>query len=647
MTSQPLQRNHLEAEPPPTQRNRSDAMRRSASIKTQGLIRCGLLLLIAVYPICFMWQGLDVTDTGYCLVNSQQFFHAYPNDFGDAQCTAYWLTNLMGACWYKLTGECGLIGFRIFYVLLNYCALGLVYLALRGFKFEKILMGLFAAEAFCVGKGFYFPSYNQVTSLFFVASAAALCGGLVRRSGVLVLAGGLIAGMSVFVRIVNFPIILLTVGVWFYHYISQANSRSPLGSLRKSAGEMARFVLGFVCGIAVIILLVAALGHLGAFRNMFSGLFGMASDAKGGYTPVRLLKAFVWDYLYTGLFAIGFVAVVLLIGAPAVRTRRAICALVCVIVVTFVLLKFPAWNIWAIPAMVYLVLLAAASGMLGCRIELRLLCVVAGIVLFVTPLGSGDGMYNSVYGMYLAIPAAFMALITSKAEALPTMGSGVSMAGIGERARPEPLKLRPGDVDSALGGRRLFELAKLRIMTKVDTIAVAWFFAVSIIIFSIVYRVGFTYRDSPDRRAMCFAVQHPKLWGIFTTASRARALNELLQRLKPLVRKDDYLLDHMQLPLLYFLTETRPYLFTSWANLYQPPAFKKAMERALATRSSLPVCVMTKVDTSHPKWPDETYPTLNTYRFSENRRMIQAFAEAHAYKKRWENSAFEIWTATP
>src|SRR5665647_1517783 len=34
--------------------------------------------LILVFPIGFMWQGLDVTDTGYTLANCAQFAKVYP-----------------------------------------------------------------------------------------------------------------------------------------------------------------------------------------------------------------------------------------------------------------------------------------------------------------------------------------------------------------------------------------------------------------------------------------------------------------------------------------------------------------------------------------------------------------------------------------
>jgi hypothetical protein len=138
-------------------------------------------------------------------------------------------------------------------------------------------------------------------------------------------------------------------------------------------------------------------------------------------------------------------------------------------------------------------------------------------------------------------------------------------------------------------------------------------------------------------------VNHPKLRWILTTPSRAQSLNELLKQLQPLVRKDDYLLDYMQIPMIYFLTETKPYLYSSWANLYEPPVFDQMLRRAESASRALPVCVRTKVDTCHPEWPNSTYPPSQSYRCVGNRRLVDSFMQTHGYQEYWENFAFEIW----
>jgi hypothetical protein len=612
-----------------------------------------LLLLIVAYPFVFIWQGLDVTDTGYYLVNCQQFFNAYPKDFGDAQCTAYWLTNLIGACWYKLTGDCGMIGFRLLYVIINYCILGLVYLVLRPLFGKqnnvRILLTLFVAQAFFIGVSIYVPSYNQVTAFFFIASAVMLHGGLVRRRGVLVFMAGLAAGISVFARIVNLPVVLLAGIAWYYHYITDVESDGRLWrALRCSAGEILRFLSGFATGIVLMLLTAAALGQLGVFGDMLVGLLQMGAGTKGtgAHGAVVLLKGFVWDYFYVGICSLGFAAMGVLIAFVAVRVSSPLYRLgwtiLCGIAFTFVILKWPDLVTWTIPAMLYVICLAGAFGILKCNSELRLLCLLAVLVLFLLPLGSAAGIHLSLYVAYLAIPTGLMALMTSTADAgLHRIGLG--RTEIGETSVGQPTEAGSSGLSSVTAKPRKFNWANCWVNANLDASALAFACVLCIVAFGFVQSASGAYRDSPDRFAMQTLVKHPKLHCIFTTASRARALEELLTELQPLVHKDGYLLDHMQVPLIYFLTETRPYLYSSWANVYDPPVLQQVLKKAISTRASLPVCLMTKIDTSHRKWPDETYPLLPYPRHVENRHIIRTFLREHEYQKHWENNAFEIW----
>src|SRR5207244_375756 len=151
----------------------------------------------------------------------------------------------------------------------------------------------------------------------------------------------------------------------------------------------------------------------------------------------------------------------------------------------------------------------------------------------------------------------------------------------------------------------------------------------SMIAFSVIQRWQFTYRDSPHRLDLRATIHHPKLRGVFTTAARAQCLEELLRELQPLFHKDEYLMDHMQVPMIYFLTEMKPYMYSTWANLYEPPVFKQMLERAQEARTALPVCVMTKLDMCSPVWPKAADPLPQPHRFVENRLLVESFLQGH------------------
>src|SRR5947208_10465158 len=97
----------------------------SLGIRMKSSITIFLFALILVFPLFFMWQGLDLTDAGYTVANMQQFFQIYPGDLADPAIGSCWLTFLIGAIWYKLAGTWGLVGFRVLYLLLTFATLGL------------------------------------------------------------------------------------------------------------------------------------------------------------------------------------------------------------------------------------------------------------------------------------------------------------------------------------------------------------------------------------------------------------------------------------------------------------------------------------------------------------------------------------------
>ena len=70
-----------------------------------------ILALIILYPLIFIWQGLDFTDIGYSLTN-------YDQTFNEPESVSYgfvnWLTNIIGGLWLLLFGDSlGLLGINL------------------------------------------------------------------------------------------------------------------------------------------------------------------------------------------------------------------------------------------------------------------------------------------------------------------------------------------------------------------------------------------------------------------------------------------------------------------------------------------------------------------------------------------------------
>ena len=142
---------------------------------------------------------------------------------------------------------------------------------------------------------------------------------------------------------------------------------------------------------------------------------------------------------------------------------------------------------------------------------------------------------------------------------------------------------------------------------------------------------------------MTATVEHPLLTGVLTTNERAKVMQELLDELRKYVKPGDFIFAYEEISLIYFLTQTRTYLYHTWPMLEQPANFKKLIEKAEIERPLLPVVVRAKASTSARHWPNNLDEGLEPYeRETSNRQLAEVFLKRHQYVKIWENLFFEI-----
>jgi hypothetical protein len=145
---------------------------------------------------------------------------------------------------------------------------------------------------------------------------------------------------------------------------------------------------------------------------------------------------------------------------------------------------------------------------------------------------------------------------------------------------------------------------------------------------------------------MRYSIDHPMLRGIYTTKERAAVVQELLDELNPLVRPGDFLLGFHTVSTLYYVTETRPYLYSAWPFLYQPEQLQHFLVKAMRDRPRLPVAVQSKYSLQNFEWPGEKY-TNSSPQYQKNLEIMIQFFKEKGYRKIWENKIFEIWLPSP
>jgi hypothetical protein len=151
------------------------------------------------------------------------------------------------------------------------------------------------------------------------------------------------------------------------------------------------------------------------------------------------------------------------------------------------------------------------------------------------------------------------------------------------------------------------------------------------------------YFDRSSRVKMFSSVHHKYLKGIFTTPERARAIDELLLTSSVYIKPDDFVLAYADIPMFYYLTETRSYLGNPWPGMFTSDMLKNSLNKSEESKHQLPFVVMQKVKMLNTNWPENDDIPYMTIKDNDRRNEhINKFLDKFEYQVVWENRAFAI-----
>jgi hypothetical protein len=454
-------------------------------------------------------------------------------------------------------------------------------------------------------------NYNMLTSLFFVLSALCLFNGLRRKHNILLFVSGFVGGLSIFIRFPNLLILSVFVAIVFYGFICHKH-------FKKIMVKTFLFISGYVCSIVFMLLALKTAGQLELYVSSLTELLTQAKDPEFHHSAGGLLRLFVKEHFYAlslsiyALIGLGIISF-LLDKLRRKVLRNFLIVLVCIGAACVLGVSY-LW-VWLYVGIMYLILLSYIFDIVRSNTEFRLLVMLSFLILVIAPLGSNNGMRNAVYGMWIALPVVFMTI----------------------------LQLRPFSISGVItGGRKFIIDIKAGFCNAIKQLVV-----LTIILLSLYLTFTYTCRDSSNRLAMRYSVAHPMLRGVYTTKERADVLQGLLIELSKHAKKGDCLFAFEGIPLVHFVTKTRPYLYCPWPIQYPPQVLKAKLTRAIRERPYLPLFTRAKASTSKFEWPNDVDELRDGGRpYSENRKIVHQFLSDYDYYKEWENSFFEIWIPT-
>jgi hypothetical protein len=575
----------------------------------QNNLFLGVILSTACLLIALAFQGFDVCDEGWYLSFYQQFFkHPETVEYN----FAFWLTGLIGGTWYAAFPQGGILSFRILAVLFLLGSMTLSYRILKG-KIPKtnLIIGLLIV-LFVNDFGYLAFYYNQASSLILLLSILFTLRGIEKGNGYALGVAGFLTGINVFSRLPNLTLFVMIAAIPL-QLVWQKNHK-------KCTKHTLVYLLGAGSAFLATYTVLRSMGHLEIMKNSILGIFQKAGNPDSNHNLKTLLNVYLSNY--KSILTVGFkMSVSVLIFDYLWRPFQ----------------KKPLFKIaWSLLALlVFASILSAHSihalyffgfvGSLSVSLSksatpvLKTTALMGTLMMVFLPLGSDGGIVNAGYtSIWLTVPLFFR---TETLRQYQRFWSGVNFK-------------KWGGLDLKNKPKYVFTL-----------LITAYFLNKSYAL------LNEAYFDKGSRFDKTHVVNSELAKGIHTTKRRAKITNELLHALKKFVRKGDYLLAYDNLPMVHFLTDTKPYMYTSWIWVYDSHKFEKQLKRAEREIEKRPIVVQQKFQTigsfSAPMTDYMDPEKEESYLYKKGRvRAMNSFLKRNPYQLVWSNAYFNIFKAS-
>jgi hypothetical protein len=554
-----------------------------------------VFVFASIYLIILSFQGFDLCDEGWVLSSFQQFFNA-PESI--SYYFLYYLNALLGGTINYFFESGGIFMFRLFNVLL---------ILLSGFILHKIFKDFLSPLKFLIiivfsllisDFGVIVLDHNQLSALLIIYSIFLIKSNFVRQSNKIILLSGFFIGLSFFARITNLTMLILVL-IFFIDY-------SYSKDLKQLFKNLFLFFTGILIAIFVMFLLMKKLGHFEIFiKNVSENVLHGAKDPHHNHNLLLMFKT----YFYQGVGMIKFLLKSCFISIPFIflikyfdKNENLKTLFFSIYFALFIhlayvddLLNFS--TLLLIPVLISLFIDRKNK-------EVIFLNLAALFIFIFLPWGSDLGAYN------MGITCMYMLVF-------------VSIIHFFRFYKSE--KFKNHSAIFILFAIALFSFVPLR-----------------------VYRVYHTaYFDFGARHEKIFNINHP-LVNVYTTKEKMLVMNDLLQVLNKEIKPNEIVYFHESMPMLHYLTKTRPYLDNAWPWIYGPENYNNRLMKKENSNDFRPTVIRQKCQPIGGKWTvyDQTYnDTISDLNFSYNSyrtKYFEAFLKRNAYHVIWENDLYQI-----
>jgi len=590
-------------------------------IRQKGSMTILPALLLLLYPLRHAVVGLDLMDAGYALGNYRFFDLLNP-----VWKLATYLANITGVLLSKLPFGNRWVGMNVYCGLLIGACAAVVYLFLQkqyGQKRKLSCFLLFAAELTALSLC-WAPSvilYHYLGYLLMTVAVILLFLAITREKKNYFVIAGVILGLCVAVRMPNITYMAFILPVWCDCFWSRKNAW-----FRQLVTRTLYCVCGYLIGLLIPLAVISARYGLTAYPQMVSSLFGMTDHATD-YKPTSMVLAMFGDYIsysrWLLLFA-GYLAAGMLFfygldrfvkNAGKEKITYAFKSLY--VAGLLVMLRFcygrgmfdfdysRSFSMYKWVTVYLLIVIILCIGLLLCKTvsrDFRLWALFLLVIIFVTPLGSNNGLYTIMNNLFLVMPVSIL-----------------MMASFFKK----------------LGSKKFTFQVVLGCIFVCTAIQ------------SILFGIGFVFHDAgaqqPSNRdngrieLKCSNIGT----GLITTEEKKRAVEELDTYLYQNHLNQKQVILYGEIPALAYLFDMEPAVFTTWADLDSNSidTLEEELDRLTADRTpdQLPVILFGRSAVEH-------LTEENGLKY-QKWKLILDFAAENGYQQCFQNEAYLLLTA--
>jgi len=253
----------------------------------------------------------------------------------------------------------------------------------------------------------------------------------------------------------------------------------------------------------------------------------------------------------------------------------------------------------------------------------KIVSVLMLLWIAVSPLGSGAGFVNHVYIIPFLFPmmAELLRIKALKGDGISLgdhAGDSISEHRISKFLVYKYMQKKIWSLDLVCKK----EQAQQNMMSFKGAVVnngFHFYFIGLVVMLIAIGSYSFTHDSTHERDKLTYSFDHEFMKGVYSTEENASSLNSLIMELSSVVKKGDVVYIPWGNPLIYYLTETKPFLKHPWSDIYSEDQL---------------------VNYYHTLCPPKV---MVTYGYSDYAALIGDFARDNRYKKSWYNHDYTIY----